>query len=122
LSASFSQKVPWFGTVRGRIGVATDGWLAYATVGYAYARLDTVATATAGPATDIVSRSETRSGWAAGAGIEVALLSKWSARLEYLHLDLGTKNETFAFAGVPTVNGSIRLNQNLVRVGANYRF
>ena len=48
LSASFSQKVPWFGTVRGRIGVATDGWLAYATVGYAYARLDTVATATAG--------------------------------------------------------------------------
>src|SRR5713101_2185951 len=27
LTATYSQKVPWFGTVRGRLGVAASGWL-----------------------------------------------------------------------------------------------
>jgi len=40
LTATYSQKVPWFGTVRGRLGVAASGWLIYATAGYAYARLE----------------------------------------------------------------------------------
>jgi outer membrane immunogenic protein len=122
LSARFSQKMPWFGTVRGRVGLASDGWMAYVTGGYAYARLETVATATAGPLTDTLTRNDMRSGWAAGAGVEVALISKWSAKLEYLHLDLGTKDGTFALTGLPVIHDSVRLNTNLVRAGVNFRF
>ena len=36
LTATYSQKVPWFGTVRGRVGYATPGWFAYGTAGFAY--------------------------------------------------------------------------------------
>jgi outer membrane immunogenic protein len=50
VSASYSQKIPWFGTVRGRVGYAADTWLIYATGGYAYTRLQTDAVASAGAA------------------------------------------------------------------------
>src|SRR5262249_38335202 len=70
-SASYSQKLPWFGTVRGRLGYAQEGWMAYVTGGYAYTRLTTDATASAGAVTASVSNSEFRSGWTLGGGIEV---------------------------------------------------
>jgi hypothetical protein len=33
LAASLDQRMPWFGTARGRIGYASMGWLIYATGG-----------------------------------------------------------------------------------------
>ena len=35
---------------------------------------------------------DTKAGWAAGAGIEAALAGNWTAKLEYLHVDLGNIN------------------------------
>jgi opacity protein-like surface antigen len=122
LTATYSQKVPWFGTVRGRLGVASSGWLIYATAGYAYARLETDAFAAAGPASATISLRDTRSGWTAGGGIEVALAPNWSAKLEYLYLDLGRHNTTLAFAGVPATVDDAHLTMNVVRAGVNYRF
>ncbi len=121
-SASYGQKMPWFGTVRGRVGHASDSWLAYVTAGYAYARLNTSATATAGATTVSVSQNEMRSGWTAGAGIEVALNRHWSAKMEYLYMDFGSRDVTWAFSGLPTINDRIRLYDNVVRGGLNYRF
>ena len=46
--ASFDQNMPWFGTARGRLGYASAGWLIYATGGYAYTRLESHASASAG--------------------------------------------------------------------------
>jgi opacity protein-like surface antigen len=123
LSASFSQKTPWFGTVRGRFGGAANGWLIYATAGYAYARLETEATATAGTTSASASLQETRGGWTAGGGIEVALAPNWSAKLEYLYLDLGRTNSTWALgSGLPAITDDARFIMNIVRAGVNYRF
>ncbi len=122
LGASFSQTVAWFGTARGRLGFATDSWVIYATGGYAYARLDTEANATAGPFTAAFSQSELRGGFAAGAGIDVALAARWSARLEYLYLDFGSHSTNLTVPGVPPITDTARLNMNVARAAVNYRF
>src|SRR5262249_59843630 len=50
-TATLEHDVNWFGTARGRIGYAADGWLAYVTGGYAFGRVELKGTATAGGAT-----------------------------------------------------------------------
>jgi outer membrane immunogenic protein len=122
LSASFSQKVPWFGTARGRVGIASNGWLIFATGGYAYARLDTDAVATAGPATAALSMHETRNGWTAGGGIEVVLAPGWSGKLEYLYLDYRHSNTIWVWPRLLPLTDDARLTMNVVRAGVNYRF
>jgi outer membrane immunogenic protein len=121
-SASYRQKMPWFGTVRGRVGYAADTWLIYATAGYAYARLETEASASAGALSASVTRDETRSGLAAGGGVEIAFSRQWSGKLEYLYLDLGKRDHVWAFSGLPTVTESSHAYANIVRAGVNYRF
>ena len=123
LTATYSQKVPWFGTVRGRIGAASNGWLVYATTGYAYARLDTDASASAGPASASVSLHETRNGWTAGGGIEVSFAPGWSAKLEYLYFDFGRTTTTWVLGGaLPSLTDDAHFTMNVVRTGLNYRF
>jgi outer membrane immunogenic protein len=122
LTASYSQKVPWYGTVRGRLGVAASGWLIYATGGYAYARIETDAFAAAGATAAAFSLHETRGGWTVGSGIEVAFAPGWSARLEYLYLDFGNRSTTMTFAALPAIVDDARLSMNVVRAGVNYRF
>jgi outer membrane immunogenic protein len=121
-AASFGHKLPWFGTVRGRLGYAADSWMMYATGGYAYGRIETDATATAGPISASLSRSETRSGWTVGGGIEVALSRNWTAKAEYLYVDLGSSDQNLAFAGLPAINDRSRVYLNVARTGLNYRF
>ena len=121
-SANYGQKMPWFGTVRGRIGYASAGWLAYVTGGYAYGQLDTTASATAGAVTATFSGNETRNGWAVGGGVEFALTANWSARFEYQHLDFGGGTTNLTFAGLPTFADSARLTMEIVRAGVSYRF
>jgi len=122
LTATYHQEVPWFGTVRGRLGFANAGWLIYATAGYAYARLETEASVAAGPVSAAVSLHETRNGWTAGGGIEVALAPQWSAKLEYLYLDFGRHSSTWTLAGLPSIVDDARLTMNVVRAGVNFRF
>ena len=121
-SASYTQKLPWFGTVRGRLGYAKDSWLVYGTGGYAYARLETDASASAGATSVNLSREETRSGWTVGGGVELAFARNWSARMEYLYVDLGRKDATLVIPGIPTIGEDSRVTQNIVRLGVNYRF
>ena len=121
LTAAYTQRVPWFGTVRGRVGVASNAWLIYVTAGYAYAQLATDASAVAGPATATLSLRETRNGWTAGGGIEVALAAGWSAKLEYLYLDLGRTSTGLVFPGIPVITDDARFTMNVVRAGLNYR-
>jgi outer membrane immunogenic protein len=122
VTANYRQQVPWFGTVRGRLGYAASGWLIYATGGYAYAQIEMDARATAPGVTATLSTRDVRSGWTVGGGIEVMLARSWSARLEYLYADFGTQRTSFAFTGLPTITDSSRLDMNVVRVGVNYRF
>jgi outer membrane immunogenic protein len=121
-SANYDQKMPWFGTVRARIGYASDTWMAFVTGGYAYAELDTDATATAGGTTVTATDGDFRSGWTVGGGFEAALDRHWSMKLEYLYMDFGRRDVIWNFTGAPPINDSIKFRQNLVRAGLNYRF
>jgi outer membrane immunogenic protein len=101
----------WLGTARGRIGYASDRWFPYLTGGAAFGGLTNSGT----------SASETKSklGWTAGAGLEYAFMGAWSAKLEYLYVDLGKTTCTTCFTGFPQ---DINYKANLVRAGVNYRF
>ena len=105
-------KNSWLGTGRFRIGYAFDRWLPYITGGGAAG--DVKMTSVVG------SGSQTRFGWTAGAGIEWGFLSGWSAKVEYLYLDLGTANCAAGICGALPVN--VKFQTNLVRAGINYRF
>ena len=99
---------PWFGTARGRAGVAINNVLIYGTAGLAYGEL------TADTAANL-SESHTSFGWVAGGGAEVGFAPHWSAKAEWLYLDLADKS--FSVTGAN--NG---LTANLLRLGVNYHF
>jgi outer membrane immunogenic protein len=123
LTATYGQKVPWFGTVRGRLGFAQSGWLFYVTGGYSYARLETSAFAAAGGVSASFSQTETRSGWTVGTGIEVMLTGNWTARIEYLYLDLGTRGTSISFPALPlTIVDNARFDMHVTRLAVNYKF
>jgi hypothetical protein len=68
--------------------------------------------------------TNTSLGWTAGAGVDVALSSNWSARLEYLHIranDLTSSVTIPGFLGVGTAAETAAYRDNIVRVGLNYR-
>ena len=105
-------KQDWFGTTRGRIGYAFGRWLPYVTGGAAYG--DIKAQQLNGTST------ATRLGWAAGAGLEYSIDRNWSAKVEYLHLDLGTAGFFSAANGATTL--SVPAKDDLVRAGINYHW
>jgi outer membrane immunogenic protein len=135
---SSEQKLSWFGTVRGRVGVTvTPELLLYGTGGLAYGLVDAsanfffVSTSSAGrfeyraPA----SVSNTKVGWTAGAGAEWMFARNWSAKLEYLYVDLGSESAI----GTVTINQVLvppsavgytwhNTRENIVRAGVNYHF
>jgi outer membrane immunogenic protein len=128
---SAEHKVESFGTVRARLGAAVDNVLFYATGGAAYGRvLETAGVTINIPAFAGVSvtnaTAENRFGWAAGGGIEAALWGNWTAKAEYLYLNLGDiKPNSVAFPVGPTpfiltTTGMVR--DHIVRAGVNYRF
>ncbi|MDD1523183.1 porin family protein [Bradyrhizobium sp. WBAH42] len=98
---------PWFGTLRGRAGYAFNNVLFYGTAGLAFGELRAQ--------TFGWTESHTTAGWTIGAGAEVGLTPNWSAKLEYLYIDLSTSQ--FAITGVS--NG---YSASVVRAGVNYRF
>lgn len=113
-----------FGTARGRAGFAVNNWLFYGTGGFAWGNeqatrdqiFGTAGNATAGT-TETVNHIGT--GWTAGGGIEWGIARNWTARAEYLRVDLGTN--TFSF---PSSGRSTQFDDafNVVRFGLNYRF
>jgi len=98
---------PWFGTLRGRAGYAFSNVLFYGTAGLAFGELRAQ--------TFGWTESHTSAGWTIGAGAEVGFAPNWSAKLEYLYIDLSTSQ--FAITGVS--NG---YSASVVRAGVNYHF
>lgn len=122
-----SQKIDWFGTVRGRAGVLVDPKvLLYATGGLAYGEVKT--SETVGIVPTAFSSTTTNVGWTVGAGVEGVLGGSWTAKLEYLYVDLGKASGTYitpstAFGGgFLTSSYSSRITDNVLRVGVNYKF
>ncbi|MBI3434634.1 MAG: porin family protein [Proteobacteria bacterium] len=105
--AAFKFSNPWFGTARGRVGYAFSNVLVYATGGLAFGGSDIKFAG--------VSESNVHIGWAAGLGVEVGLARSWSAKAEYLFVDLAKTG--FTITGTRT-----GLESSLLRLGVNYRF
>jgi outer membrane immunogenic protein len=111
-----SQFGPLWATVRGRLGFAFDTTLLYATAGAAFMDVDEVSIGNTPGETAI--NQDFRSGWVVGGGVEQALGSRTSIKLEYLHMDFGEyagysdNREDFTFEN----------KVDLVRVGLNYKF
>lgn len=120
LSASYTQKLTWFGTLRPRIGYALGNWLLYATGGAALGQVSADATAAVGPFIAADSRSQTRDGWTLGGGVEVGFAPGWSAKIEYLYVDLGSRTSTYL--QYPPISNTSRLSANVITTGVNYRF
>ena len=122
--ARYNQKLDWFGTVRGRVGIATGPVLSYVTAGYAYGSVNTTVTegpnVGVSPAGIFSTGSRIQNGWTVGSGVEAALGGNWTGKIEYLYLNLGNKTDAFALGGVSqALNTEIR--ENIFRVGLNYR-
>lgn len=102
----------WLSTVRGRLGYAADRFLPYVTGGAAFGDIKA-----SGPGLSGVDT--TNAGWTVGGGIEFAIAGHWTAKAEYLYVDLGNVS-CGAACGAVTQNVSWRAN--IGRVGVNYRF
>lgn len=83
----------WFGTIRGRAGVAVDRALIYATGGFAFTDGD--------------------GGWALGGGLEYAFTNNLSAKIEGLYVSVDNGNN---------VVGGGNDEFGVIRAGLNFRF
>jgi outer membrane immunogenic protein len=119
-SAVIDNKIDWFGTVRGRVGLATGSVLTYFTGGFAYGSVKTSITETLFSPVPF-SMSGTRTGWTIGSGVEAALGGNWTGKIEYLYLDLGKQDGVYTMAGVGHSYTS-EIRQHIFRAGLNYRF
>jgi outer membrane immunogenic protein len=105
--ASWKFSNPWFGTLRARAGYAMNNVLFFGTLGMAYG----------GGKVEWAGVSETNVhfGWTAGAGIEVGLTPNWSAKAEFLYVDLSDQRYNM-------FGGNTGFESSILRFGANYRF
>ena len=103
----------WLATVRGRLGYAVDRVLPFVTGGAAFGDIKA---STPG----FFGADQTNAGWTAGGGIEFAFAQNWTAKAEYLYVDLGKFNCGVSCGLVATNN--VSFTTNLVRAGVNYHF
>ena len=114
----------WLGTARVRLGYVLGGGFLYATGGLAISDAHSSVAATAGSATFAGLLSDPRSGWTVGAGYEYAFTTWISAKVEYLHFELGRSNYPVGVPplGVPGIwTASTRFTGDIVRVGVNFQ-
>lgn len=102
----------WLGTVRGRVGYSWDRFLPYVTGGVAFGDVEA-------NRTGFVGVSETNAGWTLGLGLEGVIVGNWTAKLDYLYVDLGDVTCNAASCGLAT---NVNFSANILRAGLNYRF
>lgn len=119
-----SQSLDWFGTVRGRIGYATDPALFYFTGGFAFGNVqDEAFLADRFGNSVTLSQSDTRTGYVLGGGIEYAFNPAWSLKAEYQYINLGGESLSGNLAPVGDFLHTNNFNDgiNTFRVGLNWR-
>jgi outer membrane receptor protein involved in Fe transport len=107
----------WYDTVSGRFGFVSGPLMLFAKGGAAWMNADYRLDVNSG--LDGSSQvGTTRPGWIVGGGFEYMLGSHWSAKLEYDHLDFGSKTLSLANPFGSSVNVETSVNQ--VKAGVNY--
>jgi outer membrane immunogenic protein len=114
-----NTKIDWQGSLRGRLGFAADKALFYGTGGLAYADISHTYKNLVAGSTE--TTTGIRTGWTAGAGVEVAMTQNFLVRAEYRYTDFGD----YRFDSVvtfPGLTGQQAPRLSTVRVGAAYKF
>jgi len=109
----FSEQIDTIATVRGRLGYVAGDWMIYGTGGIALSSSQVTRNALAGDGD--LTKALTRTGWAAGAGVEYALSRDWSARVEYLYTRFGSHGITFE----PGSTYASAMDFSALRIGLN---
>jgi len=139
-SIASTSKLDYLGTVRGRLGYLTPTFLLYGTGGLAYGGVK-ASTAITQSSTGFLQSStsaagafsQMRAGWTLGAGLEWMFVQNWSAKVEYLHYDLGSV--TFSNGALRTSGAAVGIglavvgstssatfSGDIVRAGVNYHW
>jgi outer membrane immunogenic protein len=117
-----STRIPVQGSVRGRLGLAWDRALIYATGGLAIGEIRASLTNLSTGFSD--SASATRIGWTVGGGVDYAITNNWSVGAEYRYTSFGTITNVDVngvFFGGP-FDISRRMTDNAVRGRVSYLF
>jgi outer membrane immunogenic protein len=133
ISGSTSLDVDWFGTVRGRLGVAFDRLLIYGTGGVAFGGVDTSLDAIEQGGLALfethLDSSSTEVGYVLGGGAEFAFNESWTMKLEYQYIDFGNVSENSPVFDLGTTNptvetasSDIEAKFHTVRLGVNFKF
>ena len=142
LVGTYTTEIDWTSSFRGRVGMAFDRLLVYATGGAAIAggrvnssfTLNTPITGIIFPipssGTTFASSNFTRLGWTVGGGLEYAFTNNWSIAGEYRYADFGSRSVTvantdpagFASLGIFGQTISTRLRTDEATLRLNYRF
>lgn len=116
-----SQKLDWFGTVRGRLGItpwSQGGALLYVTGGLIYGGEKTSASLETATTSVEISNSTTRTGGTVGVGLEYLFTPNFSGKIEGLWYDMG--HQDLFINSVDT--GHLNFQGVIVRGGLNWHF
>jgi outer membrane immunogenic protein len=103
----------WLSTVRGRVGYSVDRFLPFITGGLAIGDIRATQPGFAGA-------TQTDLGWTLGGGLEFVIAGNWTAKAEYLYVDLGKFNCGIACNGANPNN--VSFTTHIARGGVNFRF
>ena len=127
-AAEVSFKTHYLLTLGGKLGYAFCRWLPYATGGVAWADIDISGhLLEPGEGNDLRfegSRSDTKTGWFVGAGLEYMLTNHWRLRTQYQYCDFGSTGFTrqdFFGEGFIT-HRSVDLREHVVQFGVIFGF
>jgi outer membrane immunogenic protein len=122
-----TSHVNWVATVGPRLGYAgldrtlvyVKGGAAWADFAYDHAHVHLVPA----PHVHAFTGGENRTGWFIGVGLERAFWDRFSAKVEYDFIDLGSKDVTLnSLEGGSSVVFNFAQQIHIVKVGFNYRF
>ena len=118
----FGTRSGLFGTLRGRLGYVTGPALLYVTAGPALLHVSHQFDDSDSLGGAAVTKSRTAAGSTVGGGIEAVLTHNWTAKAEYLYVDLD-KADVF---NPNVINRSITAafdhRFHVFRLGVNYKF
>ncbi len=100
-------------SIRARLGMDMDGFMPYLTGGLAIGRMQARYEPTTG-ATNW--KNDTRLGWTVGAGVEMSLFPRTSARIQYRYTDYGQASYSHSRSS------KVDYTSHIIQVGLSYKF